>query len=128
MSLLDIVRSAVKIADQVTKPLQCDVTLEHYAGSDEYGALDPAPAPVTLKAIVDGKQQQVRTMAGVLSVSRATVMFLDVAALLAATNGEGINDQDVITLPDGTTGPILNLAGFVDAGTGQEVATEVYIG
>ncbi len=63
-----------------------------------------------------------------MSVSRASVLFLDIAALVTATGGAGIDDNDIITLPDGTTGPILNLAGFTDAGTGHPVATEVFLG
>lgn len=127
MSLLDIVRSAVKIADNVTKPLQATVSFSRYISSDAFGKPTHAAA-VSLKAIVDWKQAQVRTAAGVLSVSRASVMFLDIAALVIATNGEGVNDLDLIVLPDGTTGPILDMAGFVDAGTGEPVATEVMLG
>jgi RNase P/RNase MRP subunit POP5 len=81
-----------------------------------------------LQAIVDWKQRQLRTQEGILSVSRASVAFLNVQALSTATNGEGVNDEDIIVLPDGTTGPILDMGGFIDAGTGHPVATEVYLG
>ena len=132
MSLLDVVRSAVVIADQVTKPLQATVSFRHYVSSDGYGTRiyspDEALPAAQLKAIVDWKQKQVRTMSGILSVSRASVMFLDIAALVAATGGEGVDDLDMIVLPDGTTGPILDMSGFIDAGTGHPVATEVWLG
>lgn len=132
MSILDVVRSAVKIADEVTKPLQATVSFRHYVSSDAYGTrtYDPNEAlpAAKLKAIVDWKQKQVRTMEGILSVSRAMVAFLDIDALVAATDGEGINDLDIIVLPDGTTGPILDMSGFIDAGTGHPIATEVYLG
>lgn len=132
MSLLDVVRSGVAIADGVTKPLQATVSFRHYVSSDAYGtkvyAPDVALPALQLKALVDWKQKQVRTMDGVLSVSRAMVMFLDIAALVAATGGEGVDDNDVIVLPDGTTGPILDMSGFIDAGTGHPVATEVWLG
>lgn len=127
MSLLDVVRSAVKIADQVTKPLQATVAYSRFTGSDGYGTPIYAGA-VSLRAIVDWKQRQARTSTGILSVSRASVTFLDVAALVTATSGVGIGDEDKIVLPDGTTGPILDMSGFVDAGTGEPVATEVLIG
>lgn len=127
MSLLDTVRSAVKIADTVTKPLQATVSFQHYASSDAYGTRTYGPV-VQLKAVIDWKQKQLRTMEGILSVSRAMVMFLDITALVAATGGEGVDDLDVIVLPDGTTGPILDMSGFVDAGTGHPVATEVWLG
>jgi hypothetical protein len=132
MSLLDVVRSAVAIADNVTKPLQATVLFRHYVGSDAYGAKTYTPdvaLPATpLQAIVDWKQRQLRTQEGILSVSRASVAFLNVQALSTATNGEGVNDEDIIVLPDGTTGPILDMGGFIDAGTGHPVATEVYLG
>lgn len=127
VSLLDVVRSAVKIADDVTKPLQALVVFERCTGTNGYGDLTYAAA-VSLRAVVDWKQKQLRTMTGVLSVSRASVMFLDIAALSAATAGLGVDDLDRITLPDGTTGPILDMSGFIDAGTGQPIATEVYLG
>jgi len=127
MSLLDVVRGAVAIADSVTKPLQPYVTYERYLSDDGYGTKLYADA-VQLRAIVDWKQKQVRTPEGVLSVSRAVITFLDIVALNAATLDDGISDNDRITLPDGTTGPILDMSGFIDAGTGHPVATEVFIG
>lgn len=127
MSLLDVVRSAVAVADGVTRPLQATVSYERYTGSDAYGTQVFA-APVSLRAVVDWRQKQLRTTSGILSVSRASVMFLDIAALVAATGGAGISDEDKITLPDGTTGPILDMSGFIDAGTGHPIATEVFLG
>lgn len=128
MSLLDTVRNAVKTADTVTKPLQATVTFKRAVpNTDGYGGFT-YPTSVSLRAIVDWKQKQLRTMEGQLSVSRASVTFLDVAAVATATAGQGISDNDQIILPDGTTGPILDMAGFIDAGTGQPVATEVFLG
>jgi len=127
MSLLDIVRSGVKLADKLTDSLQSTVTYERHTGDDGYGT-DIFAAPVTLKAVVDWKQKHLRTSTGELSVSRASVMFIDIAELNAATGGAGLNDGDRITLADGTTGPILDMSGFIDAGTGHPVATEVFLG
>jgi hypothetical protein len=81
-----------------------------------------------MKAICDWRQAQVTTVGGSLAVSRVVVTFIDIKEMEAKTNGEGISDQDRITLPDGTTGPILDMAGFIDAGTGQPLATDVYLG
>ena len=127
MSLLDVVRSAIKIADSAIKPLQAIVTYERYTSSDGYGAQIYA-APVLLRAIVDYVSSQVRTQEGILTVSRATITLLDIAAIVAATGGKGIDNNDKFTLPDGDTGPLLDIRGFVDAGTGNPVATEVVIG
>lgn len=132
MSLLGVLRDAVKIADSQTKAIQATVQFRHYvSSSDEGDAIYNPPVgqpALELKAIVDWKQKHLRTMEGQLSVSRASVTFLDPAAVAAATGNEGIDDNDIIILPDGTTGPILDMSGFIDAGTGQPLATEVFLG
>lgn len=127
MSLLNVLRDAVKVVDTVTKPIQSTVSFKRRTGQDQFGAPTYAAA-VNLKAAVDWKARQVRTSTGILTVSRAVVTFLDAAALSAATGGAGIDDSDEITLPDGTTGPLLDLGGFIDPGTGIPIATEAYLG
>jgi len=127
MSLLDVIRSAVKVADTVTKPLQADVTFEHYVSSDAYG-VQIFDAPTTLKAILEKKQRNVKTPAGQLAISTSQLTFLDVDQLMAATAGNGITVRDRITLSDGSSPvPILNVGGFVDAGTSLPVATEAWL-
>lgn len=132
MSLLDVLRSGVAVANNVTQPLQATVTYRRYVGEDYQGTVTFSPptssSPISLKAIVERKQRNVKSTTGELITSQASVMFLDIAALNAATGGNGIGIYDQITLPDGTTGPILNTSGFVDAGTGHMIATEVYLG
>lgn len=124
-----ILRKAVQIADRITKKLNLPSDVLFYrAITDDSTGTKTYAAAVPLKAIVDWKQRQLRTPQGVLSVSRASVLFLDTAALSAATNGEGIDDNDVIVLADGTSGPILDMTGFVDAGTTHPIATEVWLG
>jgi hypothetical protein len=127
MSLISTIRSAVAVADKVTRPLQSTVAYQRKTGQDVTGAPTYAAA-VNLNALIDWKARQVRTVAGILTVSRAVVTFLDAGALSTATGGAGIDDNDKLTLPDGTTGPILDLGGFIDPGTGVPVATEVFLG
>ena len=129
MGLLDVIHSGVRIANAVTKPLQALVSYERCTSTkaDAYGKKTYASA-VQLRAVVDWKAQSLRTQAGDLTVCKASVMFLDAAAVSLATGGKGISDDDRISMPDGTTGPILDLRGFMDAGTGQPIATEVLIG
>lgn len=128
MSLLDILRSAVKIADGVTKDIQATVQYSQAVpDSSGYGDFT-YPNTVSLRAIVDFKARQVRTREGVLTVTRATIDLLDVNAIVAATGGVGIGNDDKFVLPDGDTGPILDLGGFIDAGTGQPIATTVMLG
>mgnify|MGYP006909292629 CR=1 FL=1 len=127
MSLLSVVRSGVAIANKVTKPLQGTVSFERYLSQDAYGTRTYEVA-VSLLAIIDWSAKSVRTSSGELTASRASITFLDIVALNAATDGNGVSDEDVITLPDGTTGPIIDLRGFIDAGTGHPVATEALLG
>jgi len=127
MGILHALRLAPAIANKVTKDAQPFVTYKKAVKDDSYSGWS-YPSEVKLQAIVDWRQKQVRTLEGVLSVSRAAVTFLDIEALKTATNGEGIDDHDIIILPDGTTGPILDMAGFIDAETGLPLATEVYLG
>ena len=127
VSLLDVVRSGVAIANTVTAPLQGTVTYQRYVSADGYGAKTYATA-TSLAAIVEEKQRQVRSASGVLVSSKSSALFLDIGALSTATLGNGISTEDLLTLPDGTTGPILAMDGFVDAGTGHLIATQVYLG
>jgi hypothetical protein len=129
MSLLTVVRSGVALADKITKPLQATVSYERCASTnvDGYGAKS-YEAAVSLLAIVDWNAKSLRTVQGDLTVCRATISLLDINAVVAATDGEGVGDDDKFTLPDGTTGPVLDLRGFIDAGTGHPLATDVMLG
>jgi hypothetical protein len=127
MSLLDVLRVGVKLIDSTTKPLQSVVRFERHVSVSGAGVETYASA-VQLKAIVDWKQKLVRTMSGEMVPCVATVIFVDVSALAKATANNGVSPEDRITLPDGRTGPILNVAGFMDPGTARPVASEVYIG
>lgn len=127
MGLLKIIRGAVKTADKLTRDLQATTTFERALSSDGAGGITYG-TPTALKAIVEDKQEIVRTLSGGLSQSKTHITYLDVAALLAATGGQGIKESDRITLPSGETGPILSVGGFIDAGTGQGMVVEVYLG
>lgn len=127
MSLLNVLRSGIRIADKITKPLQAVVMYSREVpGTDGYSGVLATPVP--LHAIVDYKAVQVRTLGGVLSVTRATITLLNIDEIVAATAGFGIGNNDRFTLPDGDTGPTLDITGFVDAGTGHPIATTVMIG
>lgn len=127
MSLLDVVRSVPVIANAITRPLQPVVSYKRLISIDGEGEKNYAAA-TPLHAIVDYASKQVRTSSGVLTVTRATIDLIDITEVVAATGGAGIGNDDVFTLPDGDTGPILDIAGFIDAGTGHPVATRVMLG
>src|SRR5262245_40277924 len=128
MSLLTTV---VKIADSVTNSLgfQTKVTYRQWIGNNNgYGdeKLNPAKK---IRAVVEFKQQNVTTPAGTETVSKVSVLFIDLPTLMSITNNAGLSVQDSIVLPDGTTGPILALDGFVDpkVGIGKMVYTQAYM-
>jgi hypothetical protein len=136
VSLLDVVRSAVAVANSVTKPLQTSVGYYRYVSSDGEGKRTYSPditLPGTpLDAVLEYKQKSVKTKSGDITQSRATLTLVDIAQLLAATNSLGISEDDLLLMPGQTVGgtaltPILSVGGFIDAGTLVPIATEAYI-
>jgi len=125
MSLLDVLRSGIKTADKVTKPLQSTVTFKRGTTNNGYG-IDEATG-VPLRAIVDWKSGQVR-VDGVVRDYSVEITLLDISALVTATSGLGVQSNDVFILQDGSTQPIVSTGGFVDAGTGHPIATTVRLG
>jgi len=118
MGLLDVVRSGVAIANSVTGDLQATVTHRVFVRAG--GSGQSIYTNVSRKALVTRKQRLVRSSSGDMSKSQAEVTFLD--------PGVVVNELDIIILPDGTSGPIINSAGFVDAQTGHPILTQVYLG
>lgn len=132
MGLLGIIRSGVKTADKITKGLQPYFLYRQYLSQDGSGEKiynppieDPA---VEIKAIIEDRQEIVRTASGNLSQSKTHITVLDTGKLIAATEGLGIKEGDSIILQSGETGVILSVGGFIDSGTGIPVATEIYLG
>jgi hypothetical protein len=129
VSLLDALTGGIAVAHKILSngKMEGTVMFEHCIGADGYGPLYAAPVP--LLAVIDQKQTQVRTRAGVLTASSANIQFLNPADIAAATPGDGrIRDIDLITLPDGSKGPILSAGGYVNGMTGFAVAPEVWVG
>lgn len=118
MGLLDTVRAGVDLANRLTTDLQATVTHKVFVSSG--GAGKSVYTDVPRKALVTRKQRLVRSSSGDMSMSQAQVVFLD--------PGVVVKELDKIVLPDGTSGPILNTDGFVDAGTGKPILTQVYLG
>lgn len=128
MSLLDGLRTGIKIADAVLKPLEADVTYQRVTARDGYGEPSAFATAVILKAIVDFKSVPVRNKEGITVYSSATLTFLDLAAIEAATSGAGMDVDDLFTLAGGHKGKVLSLGGFMDAGTTRPLPTTVMLG
>lgn len=127
MSLRTIIVNAVKTADKTTKSLQPLLGYERYLEEDSYGKKVYASKKF-LHGLEDWKPREVRTKDGIVTVTNATLTFLNIAEIKAATSGKGFDLNDKFYLADGSTGPTLNLGGFVDAGTAQPFATEAFLG
>jgi hypothetical protein len=142
MNLDAIVRNAVATVHNITLSLQGEV--KHYAwfDSDAYGknqyylvrdglelvgsldALLYTPRP----AIVDYRQQ-IRNVGGKAVMSFAYLAFLEPITGNDVSRRTGVIDtRDVIVLPDGKTGPIIDVKGFMDRGTSKPFFHEVWLG
>ena len=128
MGLLNVLRSAIKTADGITKDLQPIVTYKRAVDDGTGTGTFTYPSAVPLRAIVDFKAKPVTTREGVLTVTSATMDFLDLAEVAAATSGLGFGYDDRFILPNGKTGPVLSIAGFMDRETGGPLPTTVMIG
>lgn len=113
-----LVRGGVAIANKLTASLQPEVTVIKAASTDVAGDVTPG-ATYHWPALVDWKAERRRTPEGTEVTSRAVITF---------TEPRPITEEDTIILPDGTTGPILDLGGFVDKGTGRPFVLDVYLG
>lgn len=128
MGLQDILRNAVATINDVTSDLQATITLSRWTGQDVYGAPTYAAA-VSYTAIVDMREQQKRNESGQLVMLRALVILVQpLTANGAANRREPIDPRDKITLPDGSTGPIVGSAGIIDSGTNKPYFHEIWIG
>jgi hypothetical protein len=132
MSLVDTIANAVAIADTVTHDLQDQtVVIIPWTGEDVFGTTtydDPFPAA----ALVELSSKPSFSASGQLIETKANVTFLrpvpPTAALAGQTRTNPIDPRDIIILPDGTTGPIIRIGGFVNAQTHRPYMSEVTLG
>jgi hypothetical protein len=128
MGLGGLVRSGIALANSITGTLQVDVIHHPWIGSLSDGMASYGLATVR-RAIVEAKQEQVRTFTGEEATSRAMVTIIGpVEDNGAAGRREPIDPRDRLILPDGTTGPILDVQGLVDAGTGRPYMYQIALG
>lgn len=125
----EILRSGVAIANTLTAGVQSNIIHEAWIDQDVHGIAAFA-APVTLKAVIDLTRKKKKLADGrVITVVATLTIVGDVAPNGAANRYEPIDPRDVITLPDGTTGPIV-LEGprsVMDPTTGRGFIHEIMI-
>ena len=128
MSLLTVIQKSIAVADKITQPLQATVEHTAWVSADSYGSSVYAAA-VERKALIDQRQQRRRTTSGeVISVASRLTFLKPIEEHGADGRTEPIDRRDVFTLPDGTTGPVVDVEGFTDAETGHPLVTDVWLG
>jgi hypothetical protein len=124
MGFAELFRNGVALIDSLTEDLQ--VTVQHYAWASNDGkGRDTFNPPLTgagtnRQAVVDYTQKQ---------RARADGRLVNVVATVIFPRPVIIGPLDVIKLPDGTTGPILNSPNSVlDPATGAGYFAQVELG
>lgn len=113
-----LIRDGLALADRMTASLQPQVTHQAWIGNDGFGDSQYAP-PQSYPALVERKDRLMRNKEGQEIRSEHVVSFLrPVAPQGAEGRDEPIDPRDIITLPDGSTGPIAAVETFVDPATG----------
>ncbi len=134
MGLETTLRKGVAIADKLTKSLQVEVTHKRWTGTDDDGE-DVLDIGISLKAIVEFKTKFLRRTGGQQyntaeeSIQRATITIIGpVTDFVAEGRTNPIDVRDQFILPDGSSGPILNVEGVVDPSTGSPYSYEISLG
>jgi hypothetical protein len=117
MGLDALIRSGVAMAKRLTSDLQATVSHAAYLSRNEYG-VPTYEAAVDRPALVEMKSRWLRRTEGSEIVARATVTILENVTVTVL---------DKITLPDGSTGPILDVQGLADPVSGLFYA-QVFLG
>ena len=135
MSFDSIVRSGVALANQLTTSLQVPVIHRAWIGDDNYGEPDYA-APSTaadggvLKGAVEMRQVMHTRPDGTSVMTKVKITFVQPVPPNGNPNrtAEPIDTRDYIELPNGVTGPIIDVQGVLDPGTSEPYATDVWLG
>jgi|WetSurSiteA1Bulk_404760.scaffolds.fasta_scaffold132009_1 hypothetical protein len=130
MSLDSLIRSAVAIADSVTKSLQDQtVTITPWIGIGTTYAEPLYGAAVSVPAIVEEKERLVSLSNGEVIRQKAVVTIPRVLTVNGATGRqEPVDSRDKVVLPSGYTGPILDIGGVIDPTTHRSYMTQIILG
>lgn len=121
MGFAQLVRDLVAVADDVVDDLQTVVVHYAYAAAtvDDYGKVTAWGAGVDRKAALEHKTVLMKSDLG--DVRRPV-------HVLTFPRPVQVDPRDRFDLPDGRTGPVLNVEGYGDPSTGRPFATAVTIG
>lgn len=127
-----LVSDLIGLADTLTQDFGLQVYVSHapwYGDGTTYR--EPLHRPIIPRlALVDFTQKLRRSSTGEEILQKASVTFLRPISPDGAENRrEPIDPRDIITLPNGYTGPILDIAGgLIDPATNWPYMVEVILG
>lgn len=132
MGLADILRGGIAIADNATKDVQGAVTWRAWTGQNWKGE-DTYADPVSIRAVIDQTRKRRYSAGGQMITVVASLTILETVppngTVTVPPRQEPIDTRDMITLPDGTTGPIIQGPGAVyDPGAGGPFLNEIQLG
>ena len=129
MALDTILRKGVALANTLTAALQDTVKHEAWIGHDGFAKPTYDPSSINRQAIVEMDQRLIRLADGQEVQQRARVTVIGpITGNGANGRKEPVDPRDRITLPDGTTGPILDVKGVSDPSTGAPYAYTIILG
>lgn len=131
MSLAGAIRSAVKVADNVTKSVQITVQQHAWTGQDAFGEASYVVAPY--RAILEAKQQLHRRADGKIVETSHKLTILEDVADVAPLDPESprvnpVDPRDVWGMPDGSIAATMDVAGVQNPETGAPFCLEVMLG
>jgi hypothetical protein len=129
MGLDDIVRAGVRTIHGITRDLQAPVTIQPWIGQDVHGEAKYDLPGTLYTAIVDTREQQKKDILGnMVSIRALVIILVPVPPHGAPGRREPIDPRDKVILPDGSSGTIVGIAGFIDGGTSKPYFHEIWIG
>jgi hypothetical protein len=144
MSLNSTIRAVVNVANSVTASLQGTVLHSAWIrqdamgtpvygrkleGLDIYGAYNAVGVQIPRQAVIE-KKQRIREVQGRQIMTFATLTFVGQVEKNGMTTfrKEPFDPRDILILPDGDTGPIIDVVGVLDSETNNFYAVEVFLG
>jgi len=128
MNLADILRNSIALANTITSDLQTTVAHSAWIGQDRNGKplYDTA---VNRAAIVEYKTELRRIPSGEEIAQTATITIVGpIDDNGAADRREPVDPRDKFVLPNGFSGPILDVSGVIDPSTGRPYTITVTLG
>lgn len=129
MSLRDIVAKGVKIANDITKPLQPTITILQWVGSNDGYGSPGTPTSVQYTAVVEEGEQLRKLPSGDEVLTYGYIMVCQpITPNGGAGRHEPIDGRDIFVLPSGYHAVVIASRGVDDTKTDKPYYHEVWVG